>query len=141
MEMVVVRSWIDLPEIRRGQEKLLPLTSRILGLADQGKLEIIDSDRQDLPGTPLHLRHDPAAQRPAAPQGTVRAVLEWVGSDPERAAAALLSELGSDRPRKTLISALEDLGSQDPVYQAMTGPRDDEASFDGSELLGDLSAS
>jgi hypothetical protein len=140
MSSVIVRSWVDLPDIRRGEQKRMELTSRIQGLIDGGKLRIIDNSLRDVPGIPLHPSDSPAsAGRPASPSGTIREVLEWVGSDPERAATALLDELGSDRPRKTLLSALEDLGSQDATYQAMTEPRDDDEGQDAAELLSDLS--
>jgi hypothetical protein len=140
MGSVIVRSWVDLPDIRRGEQKRLELTSRIQGLINGGKLQIIDNGLRAAPGISLHPSNEPAwAGRPASPSGTIRAVLDWVGSDPDRAASALISELGAERPRKTLIAALEDLGSQDLAYQAMTGSWDDDEGQEDEELLGDLS--
>jgi len=43
------------------------------------------------------------------PDGTAAEVLEWVGDDPDRAAAALKAEGERDKPRTTLVSALEKL--------------------------------
>lgn len=41
------------------------------------------------------------------PEGTIAEVLEWVGDDPLRAAAALAFEQEQSSPRSTLISQLE----------------------------------
>ena len=41
--------------------------------------------------------------------GTINEVLDWVGIDKERAQEALDAEQGQDKPRKTLVSALESL--------------------------------
>lgn len=41
----------------------------------------------------------------------VPVVLEWVGGDPARAAAALAVETARDRPRSTLVAALEALSA------------------------------
>jgi hypothetical protein len=43
------------------------------------------------------------------PAGTVDAVLEWVGDDPERSALALLAERLREQPRTTLVTRLEQL--------------------------------
>lgn len=45
------------------------------------------------------------------PDGTAQVVLEWVGSDADRAQRALTSELAKDLPRSTLIAALERIGA------------------------------
>lgn len=45
----------------------------------------------------------------AVPEGTAAEVLAWVGDDPERAGAALVAESTRDKPRSTLIAALEKL--------------------------------
>ncbi|MFC5802801.1 hypothetical protein [Streptomyces formicae] len=41
------------------------------------------------------------------------AVLAWVGDDADRAAEALEAELVKDKPRSTLVKALEKLAEQD----------------------------
>jgi hypothetical protein len=46
----------------------------------------------------------------AVPEGSTDAVLAWVGDDPERAARALAAERDRDKPRSTLVAALEKLG-------------------------------
>lgn len=43
------------------------------------------------------------------PDGTAAEVLEWVGDDRDRAGAALLAETARDKPRTTLVAALEKL--------------------------------
>lgn len=43
----------------------------------------------------------------SVPDGSVTEVREWVGYDPDRAKAALVSEHARPEPRKTLIDALE----------------------------------
>lgn len=45
--------------------------------------------------------HDPV------PEGSIAAVLEWVGDDADKAARALDAELAKDAPRSTLVAALE----------------------------------
>lgn len=45
----------------------------------------------------------------AVPQGPNATVLEWVGDDSQKAAAALVAEQASASPRSTLIAALEKL--------------------------------
>lgn len=41
------------------------------------------------------------------PDGTVAAVLDWVGDDSDRAVAAIEAEEARDQPRTTLVAALE----------------------------------
>lgn len=41
------------------------------------------------------------------PEGTVDDVAEWVGTDPDRAQAALLVERAQPDPRKTLVARME----------------------------------
>jgi hypothetical protein len=49
------------------------------------------------------------------PDGAAAEVLTWVGDDPTRAATALTAEQQRERPRTTLITALEKLQPvQDP---------------------------
>jgi hypothetical protein len=51
---------------------------------------------------------DPTAPD-AVPEGSADAVLAWAGTDPARAAAALAAERGREKPRSTLVTALEKL--------------------------------
>lgn len=51
------------------------------------------------------------------PKGSSKEVLAWVGDDPERALLALEAEQAEDKPRKGLVSDLEDL---------VQGPEDEE---------------
>lgn len=44
---------------------------------------------------------------------TAADVLDWVGDDPDRAAEALAAEQAKDKPRSTLVKALEKVASQD----------------------------
>ena len=46
------------------------------------------------------------------PEGTVAAVLGWVGDDRERAARALEAENATEKPRTTLVGALEALATE-----------------------------
>ncbi len=43
------------------------------------------------------------------PDGTIAAVLDWVGADRERAQRALDAEADRDMPRTSLITALDKL--------------------------------
>lgn len=43
------------------------------------------------------------------PDGNAKEVLDWVGEDRDRAAAALVAEATRDKPRSTLVAALEKL--------------------------------
>lgn len=45
------------------------------------------------------------------PDGTAAEVLAWVGDDPDKAGAALVAESARDKPRSTLIAALEKLAA------------------------------
>lgn len=45
----------------------------------------------------------------AVPQGTTPEVMSWVDSDPERAQKALDAELADNRPRKGLVSSLQEI--------------------------------
>jgi hypothetical protein len=45
--------------------------------------------------------------------GTAADVLAWVGDDPDRATEAFEGELAKDKPRSTLVKALEKLAAQD----------------------------
>lgn len=41
------------------------------------------------------------------PDGNAKEVLDWVGEDRDRAGAALVAETARDKPRSTLVAALE----------------------------------
>lgn len=49
------------------------------------------------------------AEANKTPQGTTKEILEWVGNDLERAQRALDQENADEKPRKTVVKALEDL--------------------------------
>lgn len=61
----------------------------------------------------------------AVPQGTVPEVMTWVGDDKERAQKALDAEQANERPRKGLVSSLEELLAPEEVEDD-----DASASFD-----------
>lgn len=48
-----------------------------------------------------------SADPSSIPAGSVKVVTEWVGSDVDRAQAALDAEHAAESPRKTLIAALD----------------------------------
>lgn len=72
-------------------------------------------------GAPVATPEAPATEQPTpeptpepeaeleVPQGTSKEVMEWVGDDKERAAAALAAEQASGEPRKGLTRDLEEL--------------------------------
>jgi hypothetical protein len=43
------------------------------------------------------------------PTGTSKELIDWVGEDPERAQRILDQENASDKPRKTVVEAMEKL--------------------------------
>lgn len=49
------------------------------------------------------------AKAAATPTGTVPEMLSWVGDDKDRAKRALDQELAHSKPRKSLVSDLEDI--------------------------------
>lgn len=50
-----------------------------------------------------------AAEANKTPRGTTKEILGWVGEDLERAQRALDQENAEEKPRKTVVKALEDL--------------------------------
>lgn len=87
------------------------LAEIIAGNNPDGTVEVLDA-------TPALVNPDP----PGPPGGDpgagelditakVDVVLAWVGDDPGRAAAALDAESGKDKPRSTLVKALEELAA------------------------------
>jgi hypothetical protein len=57
---------------------------------------------------------EPAAAGDGVPDGTAAEVLEWVGDDHDKAAQALEAEQAREKPRSTLVGALEKLTAKDP---------------------------
>jgi hypothetical protein len=55
----------------------------------------------------------PDADENDVPQGTVPEVLSWVGDDKDRAQKALDAENENDKPRKSLVSELEEVLSEE----------------------------
>lgn len=52
---------------------------------------------------------EPVEEKLVAPEGTIGAVLTWVGEDKDRAEVALEQEKAEDRPRKSLTAQLEEI--------------------------------
>jgi len=50
----------------------------------------------------------------AVPDGTAADVLAWVGDDHDKAAKALEAEQAREKPRSTLVAALEKLAAREP---------------------------
>lgn len=62
---------------------------------------------------------DDAAEKPPAdpdaiPDGTAADVLAWVSDDRDKAGKALEAELAKEKPRSTLVAALEKLAVKEP---------------------------
>lgn len=95
---------VDLVE---GQEVSGSLAAMLLKRAP-GRVQPLDQPQQGTAPEP------PAGLDIAA---TANEVLAWVGEDPSRAAEALAAEQARDKPRSTLLKALEKLagaGDEDP---------------------------
>lgn len=69
-------------------------------------------------GSPVE-RLDAPAEAPvdpdAVPDGTVQQVLDWVGEDQAKAVKALEVEQAAERPRSTLVDALQKLATPTPT--------------------------
>ncbi|MFG3709206.1 hypothetical protein ACGF7U_31370 [Micromonospora sp. NPDC047670] len=61
------------------------------------------------PGTPAEQTSRPGPDGDQVPDGSLDVVLQWVGGDPQRAQAALDAENDREKPRSTLVEALERL--------------------------------
>ena len=85
----------------------LPLPSGIADRVDRGHLRLVNADGSEITAEP-----EPIVDPDAVPDGTVAAVLGWVGDDRERAARALEAENATDKPRTTLVGALEALATE-----------------------------
>jgi hypothetical protein len=86
----------------------LPLKPAYLDQYQKGQLTAkSDDDRKAVDKT-----LQPAEGEPVTgpyPGGSVKAVLNWVGDDPDRAVEAFTAESESEKPRKSLVAALEAL--------------------------------
>lgn len=51
----------------------------------------------------------PESSEVEVPTGSVSEILEWVGEDKDRASSALALETSKDKPRKSLVTSLEEL--------------------------------
>lgn len=85
----------------------LPLPSGIADRVGRGDLRLVNADGSEITAEP-----EPEADPDAVPVGTVAAVLGWVGDDRERAARALEVEAAAEKPRTTLVGALEALATE-----------------------------
>lgn len=85
----------------------LPLHWAIREQLDKGLITRVNED-----GTPwVAPAPEPEADPNEVPTGTVAAVLGWVGDDRERAVRALDAENAADKPRTTLVAALQALAA------------------------------
>lgn len=87
-----------------------PSRTRSPSLALVGTVTYTPSDYMGQPigeSVTVHEHDGSVEDASSVPDGTVAQVLEWVGYDPDRAKAALVSEHAKREPRKTLIDAVE----------------------------------
>lgn len=98
------------PEIHEPQPKRAPEPDPVPG---SGMEPDPAPDTTALTGAPGPQPADPSVVDPATAgldiNGTAAQVLDWVGDDEERARAAHEAETGRDKPRKTLLSKLEEI--------------------------------
>lgn len=125
MDRITVRSLVNLPDIRRGETATLPLTPRVAGLIDAGRLEQV--------GRPQRRLAAPAPVDPV-PSGTVREVLAWVDSDRDRAERALDRELSTTNARVTLVNALMALVDQEAASSSLSDDSPSEGEDTGEAL-------
>lgn len=86
----------------------LPLREALVGQLAKGDVARVNAD-----GTPwVAPAPEPEADPNDVPVGTVAAVLGWVGDDRDRAARALEAETATEKPRTTLVRALEALAAE-----------------------------
>lgn len=69
------------------------------------------SEPQSKVETQEHVETDTSAKEATieVPEATMEGILDWVGEDKERAAAAIEHEKAQTKPRKTLLSKLGDI--------------------------------
>jgi NACalpha-BTF3-like transcription factor len=85
-----------------------PLHWAIQEQLDKGYVARVNED-----GTPwVAPEPEPAADPDEVPAGSVAVVLAWVGEDREKAMRALEAENAADKPRTTLVTALEALATE-----------------------------
>lgn len=82
----------------------LPLPSGIADRVARGSLRLVNED-----GSPIEATDPAPAASNELPTGSVAVVLDWVGDDRDRAVEALAAERAQDKPRKSLVAALEAL--------------------------------
>lgn len=101
-----------------GEELDGDLARHLADNTPEGSVEVLEDDRQTEPepqtpppgddtdpgdGTTT----DPAATDGQPPvDGTIDALMAWIGDDPDRAAQALAAEQAKDKPRATVIKRL-----------------------------------
>lgn len=83
----------------------LPLPSGVADRVARGQLRLVNADGSALIDEP------PVPVSDDVPTGTAAVVLGWVGESPERAVRALEAEQATEKPRKTLVAALEALAT------------------------------
>lgn len=86
----------------------LPLPSGIADRVGRGDLRLVNADGSEIAAA----EPEPAVDPDAVPDGTVAVVLGWVGDDRERAVRALEVENAAEKPRTTLVNALEALATE-----------------------------
>lgn len=105
-------------KFREGAELDGDLARHCVDNAPKGAVEVTEADPEpvdrDLNGTGDGAQ-DPASSDGGAGgdeppvDGTIDALMEWVGDDKERATRALEAEQGKDKPRSTVVKRLSSL--------------------------------
>lgn len=108
----------DHMEGKSSQEPAEEMTGYLAGME---WLADVDQQRAEGTGDPGD-QSDPAPQaQDSGPQieprkdGTIQEILAWVGDDLERVQEIYEAELGRQKPRSTLVSALENKGAKPPT--------------------------
>lgn len=86
----------------------LPLPSGIADRVSRGELRLVNADGSAIEEPPPAPPVDPEV----VPTGSIAVVLAWVGEDRERAVRALDAEHATEKPRVTLVAALEALATE-----------------------------
>jgi len=91
------------------------LARHLAANAPEDAVEVLEADPEPEPETEEEEgeleRVDPPAELDI--DGTAADVLAWVGEDPERAGEALEAEQEKDKPRSTLVKALQKIAGSD----------------------------
>ena len=92
-----------------GEEFDGDLARHLATTSEEESVEILEADPEPEPeGEELEADGgDADAPDELDIDGTAQQVLAWVGDDPERAEEALAAEQAKDKPRSTLVKALE----------------------------------